>query len=302
VFLASIGNIFKDLRLVAFLLIFSCFWLMFMQLFDLLPNFIDEWVNTSDVAPAARAIGGWLHLDFVQANGQVKPEIIVNIDAVSIILLVIPISWAISRMHKVLAMIIGMLIALVGFVGSGTTDVGWICCLMIFIFAIGEMICSPTFSAYVGLIAPPDRKALYMGYSNIPFAIGWALGNLLSGYAYEHFSSKVNLARDYMVRSLGMLPDLIKNDQASRPNASSRVSPMSSRPATRDRPRRRRVTGPAGGDGPAARGASQGGLRGIARQVDMSALQQATQVLWNTYHPQIVWYWLGAVGLIGTVG
>jgi hypothetical protein len=81
---------------------------------------------------------------------------------------------------------------------------GWFCCLSIFIFAIGEMICSPTFSAYVGLIAPPDKKALYMGYSNIPFAIGWALGNLLGGFVYEDYGAKANLA----MRELASTPQL----------------------------------------------------------------------------------------------
>ena len=51
VFVTSISTVVKDARLMVFLAIFSCFWLMFMQLWDLLPNFIEQWVDTSDVAP-----------------------------------------------------------------------------------------------------------------------------------------------------------------------------------------------------------------------------------------------------------
>jgi POT family proton-dependent oligopeptide transporter len=189
-FFSSIATMFRDLRLVAFLLIFACFWLMFMQLWDLLPNFVDEWVDTSDVAPVFGAISdGW-----VLENGQTKPEMIININSISIILLVLLVSWIIRKLNKVAAMIIGMLIALVGFTASGSTMLGWFCCLAILIFSIGEMTCSPTFSAYVGLIAPKDKKALYMGYSNIPFAIGWALGNVVGGYFYDHYGAKANLA------------------------------------------------------------------------------------------------------------
>jgi MFS family permease len=194
VFLHSIMTIFKDPRLVVFLLIFSCFWLMFMQLWDLLPNFIDEWVDTSDVAP----FFGWFSEGWVQANGQVKPEMLINIDSIAIIALVLVVSWLIRKMNKVVAMIVGMLISLVGFVGAGYTMLGWLCCLAIFIFAIGEMMCSPTFSAYIGLIAPKDKKALYMGYSNIPFAIGWALGNLVGGYFYEHRGARAELAMKHL--------------------------------------------------------------------------------------------------------
>ncbi len=194
VFFHSIFTILKDFRMVVFLLIFSCFWLMFMQLFDLLPNFIDEWVDSSDVA----RIAGWISDGWVLANGQTKPEILINIDAISIIILVLFISWLIRKMNKVVAMVIGMLISLVGFVGAGYTQLGWICALMIFVFAIGEMTCSPTFSAYIGLIAPKDKKALYMGYSNIPFAIGWALGNLIGGYFYDNYGAKDTLALKYL--------------------------------------------------------------------------------------------------------
>lgn len=194
VFASSIMNIFKDLRLVVFLLIFSCFWLMFMQLFDLLPNFVDEWVDTSDVA----GFFGWFSGGWLTAEGQTKPEIIINIDAIAIIILVIPISWLISRINKVAAMIIGMVISLFGFLGAGATAIGLVCCIMIFVFAIGEMACSPTFSAYIGLIAPKDKKALYMGYSNIPFAIGWALGSLVGGYFYEDYGAKAGLALKHL--------------------------------------------------------------------------------------------------------
>ena len=201
VFAHSVLTVFKDLRLVIFLGIFSCFWLMFMQLWDLLPNFIDEWVDRSDVS----RYFGWFSSGWVLGSGQVKPEMIINIDSVAIILLVIPISWLIGKISKVAAMIIGMVISLFAFVASGSTMVGWFCCLSIFVFAIGEMICSPTFSAYVGLIAPPDKKALYMGYSNIPFAIGWALGNLIGGFVYEDCGAKANLA----MRELASVPQLV---------------------------------------------------------------------------------------------
>jgi MFS family permease len=212
-------------------------------------------VNTADVAGAFGAISRNLILD----SGQVKPEMIVNIDAASIIILVIPISWLISRLNKVAAMIVGMIIALVGFVGSGATNLGWFCCLMIFTFAIGEMICSPTFSAYVGLIAPKDKKALYMGYSNIPFAIGWFVGNIISNYMYASLGSKLKLARLYMVEHLRMEKDIV------------------------DRLKDADV------------------MQTLATALDRTA-REATQLLWNTYHPYVVWYYLGIIGLVGTIG
>ncbi|MBU0754225.1 MAG: MFS transporter, partial [Planctomycetes bacterium] len=263
-FVSSILTIFRDLRLVVFLAIFSCFWLMFMQLWDLLPNFVDEWVDTSDIAPAFAWLGDSLNLDWVLENGQVKPEMIININPMSVILLVLIVSWLISRISKIAAMVIGMLISLVGFMGAGATCIGWFCCIMILVFSIGEMTCSPTFSAYVGLIAPKNKKALYMGYSNIPYAIGWALGNKIGGDLYEDMSSKINLARNYLVDHLSMAKEAVTALQ------NEEVMPLLME---------RLGTGDAS-----------------------ATLRQTTTVLWETYHPEKVWYYLGAVGLAGTLG
>jgi MFS family permease len=259
VFVSSIATVFKDLRLVVFLLLFSCFWLMFMQLWDLLPNFVDEWVNTADVAP----IYGWVSQSWLLPSGQVKPEMIININSWSIILLVLGISWVIGRISKVAAMVIGMIISLVGFVLCGSTMIGWFTCLMLLVFSIGEMTCSPTFSAYVGLIAPPDKKALYMGYSNIPFAIGWAAGNGIGGRMYQTMSSKYDLARQYLVDNLGMA-----RDAAAKLENSETLNAMAA--------------------------ALHNGAGGT--------VDEATRILWSTYHPWRVWYYLGAFGLAGTVG
>jgi len=263
----------------------------------LLPNFIDEWINTADVARYFGAV----NKDWVAASGQTKPEMIINIDSLAIIVLVIPISWLISRLHKVAAMIIGMVIALVGFLGSGLTFAGWVCCVMIFVFAIGEMICSPTFSAYIGLIAPRDKKALYMGYSNIPFAIGWALGNLLSGYMYEHMASKANLARDYLAHHAAVSAAQV-SDAKAFPNDAV-VGSLAYVLQTRDVQRlvstieAVAAQKPAAGD-PAALDA----YKPILSKVEPAGIEQTTRLLWDTYHPQYIWYYLGAIGLAGTLG
>ena len=44
-----------DARLITWLLIMSCFWLMMYSLWDLQPNFVTDWNNSGDVA-------GWLNI------------------------------------------------------------------------------------------------------------------------------------------------------------------------------------------------------------------------------------------------
>jgi len=61
------------------------------------------------------------------------------------------------------------------------------------------MTCSPKFSEYIGVNAPPDKKALYMGLSNIPFAFGWIVGNGISGPLYDAFANKLMITKQYLL-------------------------------------------------------------------------------------------------------
>ncbi len=194
----------KDVRFVVFLAIFSGFFFMFMQLSDQLTVFIYQWVDSNDVATFLAKITGWGFFKKLAADGgQVNPEWIADVDAGSIIVLVILVSYITGKFRHISAMIVGMFISCAGLIYAGTSTTGWACVLGIFIFAIGEMACSPKFSEYVGLMAPPDKKALYMGYSNIPFAVGWAGANFIGGPVYERLSDLHHLARHYLVTQIG---------------------------------------------------------------------------------------------------
>lgn len=197
VFVETLAILWNDKMTLLFLLIVSGFWLMFMQLWDLLPNFLDEWVDR-------RSVGNWLSQfsifkSFLESDNSLKPEMIINIDSAAIICLVLPLSALFARFRMMTALILGMVISVIGFVMTGMFTSGLMACIAVFIFAIGEIICSPKFDEYIGMTAPEDKKAIYMGFVNIPFAIGWALGNFLSGPLYETFSSKPMLAKKYLI-------------------------------------------------------------------------------------------------------
>jgi POT family proton-dependent oligopeptide transporter len=302
-FADSIKTILGDKRLMLFLLIFSCFWLMFMQLWDLFPNFIGEWVNTQDVA----GIFGWVNEEFILDSGQVKPELIINLDSATILLFVLLLSWVIRKMHKVAAMVLGMSIAAVGFMMAGLTTAGWVCCVGVIVFAIGEILCSPTFSAYCGLIAPPEKKALYMGYSNIPFAIGWAVGNWVSGPLYDRMSSKFNLARDFLVNEIGVPAelardkDLLPNDQVMETMAYLRDA---ADPTAAVQELQRALAGiDLQSIAVEARPDRLAEIyTGVIGELDSNAVWDATRVLWDRHDPWMIWIYLGALGVLGIIG
>ena len=202
VFWITIKNIF-NLRLIVFIFIMSGFWLMFMQLFDMLPNFIVDWVDSSKLVAD-------LHLpDFMlQQNStrgaQLTQEWMININPGLIILLVVYLNFLVSRMRRVHSMFIGISIASVGLVAAGYTTSGYICLIGILIFSVGEMLSSPKMNEYLGVIAPDGKKGLYMGYANIPQGIGWGLGSWFAGHVYDRMGDKANLALDYMAKNLNI--------------------------------------------------------------------------------------------------
>jgi proton-dependent oligopeptide transporter, POT family len=203
-FVESMSTLLKDGKFVVFLAIFSGFWFMFMQLFDQLSVFIEQWVDSNDVATFfAKTTGLEFFKNMAKDGGQFNPEWIVNVDAGAIVLTVLLISYFTGFLRHIISMIVGMFIACAGLIVAGSMTTGWFCIIGILVFAVGEMMCSPKFSEYIGLMAPPEKKALYMGYSNIPFAVGWAGANFIGGPVYQRLSDKIALAQHYMVSQLG---------------------------------------------------------------------------------------------------
>ena len=187
----------SNLRLIVFILIMSGFWLMFMQLFDMLPNFIVDWVDSSALVHDL-GIPEWMQ----QANSPRAPQIaqewLINANPGLIVLAVIFISYMVSRMRRVHSIFLGITIGSIGLILAGFTTSGYICLGGIFVFSLGEMLSSPKMNEYLGVIAPDGQKGLYMGYANIPQGIGWGVGSIIAGSAYDRMGDKANLAIDYL--------------------------------------------------------------------------------------------------------
>jgi len=192
----TIMNIF-NLRLAIFIVIMSGFWLMFMQLFDMLPNFIVDWVDSSAMVNAL-GIPDWM----LQANSnrapQMSQEWLINSNAGLIVLAVVFVSYLVRRMRRVTSIFWGIVISSTGLVLAGFTTAGAFCLVGILVFSVGEMMSSPKMNEYLGVIAPEGKKGLYMGYANIPQGIGWAVGSLFAGHVYDSDGDKANLALDYL--------------------------------------------------------------------------------------------------------
>jgi hypothetical protein len=61
----------------------------------------------------------------------------------------------------------------------------WIFVLGIAVFSVGEMTAHPKYYSFIGLVAPSDKKAVYMGYAFLYGVIGSLIGSNLGGVMYE---------------------------------------------------------------------------------------------------------------------
>ena len=296
---AKIGN----WPFVLYLLILSGFWASFNQIFITLPEYIRDFVDTSDMVRTAgifgpgfvnflasvnvdqlaaeivrlahehgavnaaqaqevffelvhykvrvpieeisatfsqlAAMGGAVDVnsataiaqDWAEKYRQVNPEYIVNIDAGSIVIFQILVSWIIQRYKVFPVLIVGTIVAGTGIALNSIAVTGALTFMAILIFAFGEMIFSPKSQDYVAKIAPKNKTALFMGYYFVSIALGNLFGGILSGWGYEVLA-KENLNPELMwiiFGSIGVatafalllfnrfvVPTLEKNHEAQR--------------------------------------------------------------------------------------
>jgi proton-dependent oligopeptide transporter, POT family len=192
-------------HVLVYLGIFSGFWFMFNALFDVLPAHIDDWVDTGDIVRTLFGTGGTdseLVKFFVIMNKEgtrIQPEGMLNINAGMIMITCFLFAWLSGKMRATTSMLIGTLLAVAAMFLSGYSTLGWISVLAIAIFSVGEMLSSPKFLEFIGNFAPHDKKAMYLGFSQVPLAIGWGLEGYIAPALYDHYASKDRFSRELLL-------------------------------------------------------------------------------------------------------
>ena len=174
----------SDYKYVILLVIMGIFWTAFNQLYYSFPIFLDHWVDLDKLSTF-----------FGLKPGTITAVTVTSMDAFFIIILQMWVS-SISMRYKALhSMMTGFFILSGGLLLMFLTRNPVFTILGVLIFSIGEMASSPKFNEYVGRIAPDDKKALYMGTSFLPVAMGHFLAGIISGRPYEILADKMWLLR-----------------------------------------------------------------------------------------------------------
>jgi proton-dependent oligopeptide transporter, POT family len=279
-------NMFGNWRLVTFIVVMAGFWLMFMQLFDMLPNFIVDWVDTSAIV-AALHLPSWMTND-TPRGVMIAQEWMINANSGLIVIAVIFVSWLVSRMRRLTSITLGMIVASAGLVLAGFSMAGYLCILGILCFSVGEMLASPKMNEYLGVIAPEGQKALYMGYANIPLAIGWGYGAWRGGLVYDAMGDKANLALRYLSEHFHITKEITQQGLLAR------VQELGIDPTTAQHAVKEAFV--------AGEGVARTNATAFLQVVSQQNAAQVTHLLWNTYHPYTLWYQFAAMGLVSAVG
>ena len=187
--LKEAAMVLKDFRFIIMIVIYSGFWILYFQMFDTVLWYLKDYV---DVTPVNKLVNSFLSIFVNNPNWKFDSENVTALEAGTIILLQLVISNIVKNTKALPTMIFGILL---GTIGMGILAISMhvsVFIIGIVIFSIGEMIAHPKFISYVGLIAPEDKKALYLGYSFLYGVIGSGIGGVLGANLYVHFVDKLH--------------------------------------------------------------------------------------------------------------
>ena len=180
-------------RYLVFLLLMAGFWTSFNQLFITVPEYIRDYTDTTAIANTLDSFLGLFGGGITPGDpywfdqGKIKPEYLINLNALGIICLQVLISFLARNIRPLSTIISGIVVTILSFLVFLGGAEGWFVVLGILVFSVGEMLASPKAKEYAGLIAPPGKTGMYMGYFYWCNALGNLFGGILSGQTYQYF-------------------------------------------------------------------------------------------------------------------
>jgi dipeptide/tripeptide permease len=157
-------SIVSNIKFLAFLFIFSGFWIVFWQQFIALPLYLHSYVN---------------------AHANV--ERILATDALTVIFLQVPITYLTRWIPAFSAMALGVLISGAAWlILAAHASVAAAVCTLI-VVALGETIQAARYYEYISRLAPPGQQGTYMGFAFLPIAIGFVIAGAMGGRLVHYF-------------------------------------------------------------------------------------------------------------------
>ncbi len=177
--LKKIWTVLLDWRFILFVFIYSWFWILYFQMFDSVLWYVRDFVDATALNDFVRSFTG---LDW-----SFDIEHVTVLNAMTIIMLQMIVSSLVSKTKALPTMITGAALATCGMAILAISAEIWVFLAGIIVFSIGEMTAHPKYISYLGLIAPQDKKATYMGFGFLYGVFGSSIGGILGANLYVRF-------------------------------------------------------------------------------------------------------------------
>lgn len=153
-----------NFRFMTFLLIFSLYWIMFWQIFIIVPYFIVDHIDKNAPFEIIESMGAW-SIIFLQLIINRMTKNIPTIQAIISGFFLSSFSWIVMLINPSIPTIIAGIV----------------------VFSIGEMTQAPRYYEYIADLAPKGQEALFQGFAFLPISIGWLIGGTFGGWLYKSF-------------------------------------------------------------------------------------------------------------------
>ncbi|HXY49857.1 MAG TPA: MFS transporter [Terriglobales bacterium] len=160
----NFATVVSNPRFMAFLLIFSGYWIVYWQEFIILPLYIHNYVDP-----------------------KADTELLLATGPVVVILFTMVVSLITERMPAFRAIILGTLISGAAWLLLAVHASVWTALATLIGIALGELTLSPRYYEYVSRLAPPGQQGTYMGFAFLPIGIGSLIGGKFGGRLIHYF-------------------------------------------------------------------------------------------------------------------
>jgi len=201
---SAIGTVFTNWRFIVLLVIFSGFWAMYNRSQDSALWLLSE--NYLDMTPVndfVTSIGVKFHEDF---QFRFNVAHVMTINAGVIIVLQVVVSYLVRNAPPLPTMIVGIGLATTFPLITALSTNPWLFVLGLVLFSIGEITAYPKLISYVGLIAPRDKVAIYMGFVFLPIFFASMFFDIPNGWVWDELvvKNKDITTYWYIVAGLGV--------------------------------------------------------------------------------------------------
>jgi proton-dependent oligopeptide transporter, POT family len=175
-------------RFVAFLIIFSGFFVIFWQQYISMPLFVRKYVDP---------------------NANV--DLLLSVDPIVVISCQILVTFLMRKLPAFATMTLGFLISSLAWILIAIHPTVPMVALTLVGVALGEITQVSRYYEYVSRLAPAGQQGLYMGYAFLPIAIGYFIAGPLGGYLVHYYGEVVHKPQQmwWVITGVGIFSTLL---------------------------------------------------------------------------------------------